>query len=244
MRRRLGLLMAAALVALFGTGAIYAYVHRTTTRVETANAPVDVLVAATQIPAGTSGAMVIQNKWAKIEAVPRKSVPAGALVDLGGVSSKQLSADVYPGEVLLGQKFAERQQALTGALAIPGNKLAVSLQLDDPQRVAGFVVPGSEVAVFDTTGSGSSGAGGAAGTGVILPRVQVIAVGASTLQPNGTTGAGAQQVASAILTVAVSQTEAEKLVLAQQTGKLSFGLLSDRSAVSTGDVVSADSLYK
>lgn len=244
MRRRLGLLIAAVIVALFGTGAILAYVHRTTTRVENANAPVDVLVASAQIPSGTTGAVVMANKWAKLQAVPRKNVPAGALVELNDVSAKQLSADVYPGEVLLGQKFSPRPQAQTGALAIPAGKLALSLQLDDPQRVAGFVVPGSQVAVFDTSTSQVGGKTGVTYTGVLLPKVEVIAVGPTTLQPNGTTAAGQQQVAQTILTVAVSQMDAEKLVLAQQTGKLYFGLLSDHSQVSVGGGVVATQLYQ
>ena len=38
----------------------------------------------------------------------------------------------------------------SGALPIPSGKVAMSVQLGDPQRVAGFVKPGSEIAVFVT----------------------------------------------------------------------------------------------
>lgn len=243
MKRRVGLLSAAIVVALFGTLAVYAYVNRVEAKTVNANAPVNVLVAAAQIPTGTTGATLAQSKLASLQAVPRKNVPAGALTELSGVTNKQLASDVFPGEVLLAAKFTDREQARTGALAIPGNKLAVSVQLDDPQRVAGFVVPGSQVAVFDTADS-DSGTDGTTRTGVILPRVQVIAVGPSTLQANGSTGAGQQQTPTAILTVALTQGQAERLVLAQETGSLYLGLLSDRSDVSAGEGVTTDNLYK
>lgn len=244
MKRRFGLLLAALLVAVFGTSAIYAYVNRVEAKTIDAGSPVDVLVAAARIPAGTTGSVVAQNKLATLQAVPQKNVPPGALTDLAGVDDKQLSSDVYPGEVLLAARFTDRSEARTGALAIPDNKIAISAQFDDPERVAGFVVPGSEVAIFNTAGGGSGTNDPPARTGVILPRVQVIAVGPSTLRSDGATGAGQQQTSSAILTLALTQAEAEKLVLAQHTGDLYVGLLSEKSEVKTSPGVSAGHLYQ
>ncbi len=211
MKRRLGLLLAALLVALFGTGAVYAYVNRVEAKTVDANSPVNVVVATANIPAGTTGSLVAQSALAEIQSVPQRNVPPGALTTLSGVADKQLSTEVFPGEILLGAKFADRHQARTGALTIPDNKLAVSVQLADPQRVAGFVVPGSQVAIFDTSDADTKQSGSAAQgdgethTGVILPRVPVIAVGPTALQTNGSTGAGQQQTSTAILTLALTQ---------------------------------------
>jgi pilus assembly protein CpaB len=235
--------LAALIVALFGTSAVYAYVNRVEAKTVDSSSPVTVLVAAAQIPAGTTGAVASQSKLVTSTTMPKRNVPAGALTDLSPVADKQLVADVYPGEVLLAARFTDASQARTGALAIPGNKLAVSVQLDDPQRVAGFVVPGSQVAVFDTSGGGSGAGATPVQTGVILPRVQVIAVGPSALQANGATGAGQQQTATTILTLALTQVQAEKLVLAQQTGSLYLGLLSDKSTANVGPGVTPDKLY-
>jgi pilus assembly protein CpaB len=240
MKRRVGLLMAALIVALFGTTAVYAYVNRVEAKTVNANAPVDVIVAAAQIPAGTTGAVVGQSGLAVVQSVPQRNVPPGALTNLGSVDKKQLAADVYPGEVLIAAKFTDANQARTGALAIPDDKLAVSVQLDDPQRVAGFVVPGSQVAVFYTPDNQD---GDTSQTGVILPRSLVIAVGPSTLQANGATGAGTQPAATAILTLALTQRQAQMLVLAQQTGTLYLGLLSDKSDVKVGAPTTTAKLY-
>jgi pilus assembly protein CpaB len=205
---------------------------------------VKVLVATGQIPSGTTGAVIGQNGWATYTTMPKRNVPPGALADLSSVSSKQVSADVYPGEVLLAPQFTTANQARTGVLAIPADKIAVSVQLADPQRVAGFVVPGSQVAVLNTsTEQDASQQSETTKTGVILPRVQVIAVGPSALQSNGATGAGQQETATTILTLALTQVQAEKLVLAQTTGKLYLGLLSDKSTVKVGGTVTTDQLY-
>jgi pilus assembly protein CpaB len=244
MKRRAGLLLAAVIVALFGTSAVYAYVNRVEAKTVNANTPVSVLVAAVQIHAGTSGAVIEQNKLARVTTMPKRNVPAGALGELSTVAAKQIAADVYPGEVLLAPQFTDRTQARTGALAIPDNKIAVSVDLADPQRVAGFVVPGSQVAVFaTTTDETSSQQTRQAKTGIILPRAAVIAVGPSALQPNGGTGAGQQQAATTILTLALTQVQAEKLVLAQQIGKLYLGLLSDKSSVGVNGALTTARLY-
>jgi pilus assembly protein CpaB len=236
-------MVVALLVAVVGTSAIYAYVSRVQQKTVKSNESVQVIVATAHIPAGMTGALVAQNKLATFESVPKRNVPPGALSTLSGVADKQLSVDVYPGEVLLAAKFSERTQALTGALTIPANDLAISIQIGDPQRVAGFVVPGSQVAIFDTTGGGSGQQSSNAHTGVILPRVQVIAVGPTALKTNGSSSAGQQQTSTAILTLALTQAQAEKLVLAQSTGSLYLGLLSDKSQVTVGPGVTANQLY-
>lgn len=242
-RRRLGLLVVALLVAVLGTSAIYVYVSRVQHKSDASSVSVKVIVATAHIPAGVTGTLVAQDKLATFESIPTRNVPPGALTTLSGVADKQLSVDVYPGEVLIGAKFSDRTQALTGPLTIPANDLALAIQVGDPQRVAGFVVPGSQVAIFDTTGGGSGQQSSTAHTGVILPRVQVIAVGPTTLQKNGSTSAGQQQTSTAILTLALTQAQAEKLVLAQSTGSLYLGLLSDKSQVSVGPGVTANQLY-
>jgi len=242
MKRRIGLLLAALVVAVFGTSAVYAYVNRVEAKTVNANTLVKVLVATDAIPSGTTGAVISQNNLAVFKTMPKRNVPPGSLTDLSDVSHKQVAADVLPGEVLLAARFTEQDQARTGVLAIPDNKIADSVQLADPQRVAGFVVSGSQVAVFNTTDDHGTEAKPAE-TGVILARAQVIAVGPSALQSNGATGAGEQQTATTILTLALTQVQAEKLVLAQETGKLYLGLLSDKSSVNVGGAVTADRLY-
>lgn len=134
--------------------------------------------------------------------------------------------------------------------------MAVSVQLSDPARVAGFVGPGSEVAVFlsvdDSTSVGIGGAGGSGATGgltaVLLPRVKVLAAGQSTTITQTTTTtegeATTEQLPRAILTLALNQEEATKIVQAQRAGELYFALLTKESAVKPGEPIDAGSLFR
>jgi pilus assembly protein CpaB len=131
------------------------------------------------------------------------------------------------------------EQGTTSALPIPGDNLGVSVQLGDPQRVAGFVQPGSEVAVFATTQRGDEQA-----TFMLLPRVTVLAVGPTAITTTSTTADGTtntEQVPNAILTLALDQREAERMIQAQSEGELYFGLLTpDSRTAPSGGVTSQD----
>ncbi|MFP5219099.1 MAG: Flp pilus assembly protein CpaB [Actinomycetes bacterium] len=237
MSRRFGLLSVAILVALLGTAAVFSYVSKVEAKTLAGAEPVDVLVAAQQLPSGTSADALAASKLLEVRSVPRKAVPEGALTTLEGIGAQTLVSDVYAGEMLLRAKFAD-STARTGALTIPKDRIAVAVELGDPQRVAGFVVPGAEVAVFNTTEES---------TRLLLPRASVIAVGAATLRPvaetDGEPAEGAEPVATAIMTLALTQAEAEKIVHATSTGSLYFGLLSADSVTAPSAGVTTANLY-
>jgi pilus assembly protein CpaB len=266
MSRRFGLLAVALVVALLGTFAVFSYVSKVEAKTLTGAEPVDVLVATERVASGTTGASLSKGEAVEVLTMPRKAVPEGALISLDGVKQQSLVSDVFAGEVLLRAKFAD-QTAQTGDLVIPKEKIAVSVELEDPQRVAGFVVPGSDVAIFATVDK-TSGSATATATAVetsestatidveadvaiddsytrlLLPRTSVIAVGPATLRPDTAEQVADDAVATAVLTVAVTQAEAEKLVHAAQKGELYLGLLSTTSKTGPGTGVTNTSLFK
>lgn len=250
MPRRSILLIVALLVALLGTTAVFAYVRNVDQRAIGNAQPVAVLIAKAAIPAGTSAATASEKGLLTLLTVPRKAVPDGALSDIGSVRTQVTLSDIFPGEMLLRMKFGAQQT--TGALNIPAKQLALSVELGDPERVAGFVQPGSEVAVFDTYPIAQPGA--AAGsdtkaTRLLLARVLVVAVGPTTLRtessPSPAPSASSQDkpVTTAILTLAVSQADAERLVQAAQTGQLYFGLLAKDSVTGPSRGVNNSTLF-
>lgn len=260
MNRRVSLLLTALLVAVVGTAAVFAYVSRLEDKTLEGAEPVDVLVAAAQIGAGTTAESVAADKLVEVKSLPRKAVPEGALTSLQGLSAQSLVNDVYAGEILLRAKFADRT-AKTGALIIPGDKMAIAVELGDPQRVAGFVVPGSEVAIFATIDKASGSATATATqtgntatvdveaevdnsyTELLLPRTSVIAVGQSSLKPREDDDDD-EDIATTILTLAVTQGEAERIVHAINNGELYFGLLSSASATGAGAGVTTANLFQ
>ena len=119
--------------------------------------------------------------------------------------------------------------------------MAMSVELTDFERVAGFVNPGSEVAIFGTAAApvrrlpdGTEQTLSSV-TRIILARVPVIGVGTTSVTSRTTTTDEGEQVTEevprTILTVAVTQEEAEKLVLADRTTDLTFALLGERDQV-------------
>jgi pilus assembly protein CpaB len=83
-------------------------------------------------------------------------------------------------------------------------------------------------------------------TRMLLPRTSVIAVGPATLRAEAaeTKDAKKEVITTAVLTVAVTQEDAERLVHSTQTGELYFGLLSSTSQTGPGTGVSNTTLFQ
>ena len=229
MGRRTILLIAALVVAALGTALVWMYANRADERAQADAAPVQVLVATVDIGAGTSGAAISEAASAEIRTLPAASVPPGALSDLTPVADLVTLGPVFAGQVLIQPMFGTQQQS-GGGLTLPEGTLGVAIQLGDPQRVAGFVKPGSQVAIFTT----ATGVGGVAEqqTAILLPKVLVAAVGPTVVaQAVGEGSTNTEAIPTAIMTLALTQEEAQKVILASQTTQLYMGLLDDKSEV-------------
>lgn len=150
MRRRIGIVIVAIALAIVGTVAVLAYVRQADQRALAGQKGVTVLVAADQIPAGTSAGTAMQDGLLTGKVFPASSVPSDAVTSVGpGLSDLVLSAALAPGELLTRSLLVTSVQSASG-LAVPRGMIAVTLQLCLPQTVAGNIHAGSRVAVFDT----------------------------------------------------------------------------------------------
>jgi pilus assembly protein CpaB len=244
MGRRTVLLVVALVVAGLGTAMVFLYVNGVNERALARQEPVAVLMAKRDIAAGTSVADAEQAGAFEKRTITRDAAAPGVLSDLAPVEGEVALAPIFAGEQILREKFGA--SAEQNALPVPDDKLAVSVQLGDPERVGGFLRPGSEVAVFVTIAGGRNGAGPEE-TRVLLPRVEVIAAGASTLVPQGPQadgGTAGEDVPTAILTLAVDQEEASKIGYARGQGDMFFALRGENAEVSvSGDPIDAESLF-
>lgn len=260
MGRRIILLLAAAIVAALGTGMVFLYAQKADQRAIAKVEPMKVLVAQQAIAAGTTGAEAEAAGAFVLEEIPATAVAAGAMSDAAAIQDKVASGPIFPGEQILVGKFSD--QASYSSLQIPNEKMAVSVQLTDPGRVAGFVTPGSRVAIFayvkPYVQQVQEGEDGTVTAGekidlpeyvrLLLPDVEVLAAGPTTLlsetttETDGTTTT--DEIPKAILTLAVSQEQAEKLVYAVGHGDvLHFALLRDDSKVAPGDAMTLEDLF-
>lgn len=248
MRRRASLLVAALVLAVVGTAIVFgSATSREPAEAASAEPQTAVLVATQVVPAGTTGQQAVEQGLIALSDVPDRLVPEGALVDVVAIRDSAASSDLQPGEILLPARFVSTSVA--GSLDIPDDKIALSVEVADAQRVAGFVRPGSEVAVFTTYQVTQPEDAAPAepvveeATRLLLPRVQVIAVGptafrtvgAAPTEESGVDGdsAAGQVDSAAMVTVAVDIAQAQKLAHAAQTGRLTLGLLSEQSRTGT-----------
>jgi pilus assembly protein CpaB len=250
MSRRVVVVAVALVLGVVGTTAVAAYVKSADARASSAQQTVPVFAAKGLIPAGTTGAAAEQQGLFEQQQLPTKLVPAGAVTDLNSVAGLVAINDIPAQQVLLVQLFTTDRRG--GALTIPDGRMAVTVELKDlTQRVAGFVTPGSEVAVFDNYGAtgaptGSSAGGTSAGstsgltTRVLIPRVEVIAVGPNALTKSQTDPA----VATTLMTLALNQKQSEQVIRAAQTDELYFALLTPHSKLTPSAGINANNLFK
>ena len=241
MGRRVALLTAAIVIAAIGTTLVYLYAKQANDRAIADAQPRDVLVASALIPAGQTAEQALAAGSLVKESVPAKAVAPGAVGNIEVLAGQVAIGPIYPGQQILTQLFGETAGAVTG-IQIPKGLLAASFTFTDTARVAGFVNAGSEVAVFLTSPAASPDEEPT--TRLLLEKVKILAVGATTITPPADpTKANPEVFQRATMTIAVSQAQLEKLVFAQTQGELYLGLLNDASEVEPGSGTNADNLF-
>jgi pilus assembly protein CpaB len=264
MNRRVTAVVVAVLLALLGTAAVLAYVRSADNRAVAGQEPVEVYVAQKFVPAGTSLSDAVADDLISQEQVAAKGVPSTPLPTMSS-STAQLVAvsDIQPGELVLADRFGSQPASKT-PLKIPAGQMAVTVALTDPAHVGPFVTAGSQIVVFDTfnvqhalgvTPAGDhiqDGYDKTRATRILVSKVTVLAVGASTTAQDPTTlqqaaqtnGAAQGPQATTMYTLAVTQSQAELLVHGTQTGTLYFALLTDASTVTTDGGVNDRNLFE
>ena len=250
MKRR-GLTIAlAVLLAILGTAGVLAYVNHANARALANQKPITVLIAKSLIPSGTTAADAQRQGLLGTETLPAGSVPADALTAVTpDISSLVTDSNVQPGQLLLRPLLVTAAQVTSG-LAIPTGMVAVAIMFCVPEAVAGNVHAGSQVAVFSTAGGGTGGNTGAcsgqrqqtsgngnATTKLILPRVTVLAVGsAAASSQSGANTSASTSTSNAqtgqLVTVAVDQQDAERLIALTESGLPYLALVNGNSSLS------------
>jgi pilus assembly protein CpaB len=260
MKRRIVLIGVAVVLALFGTFAVYSYANNADERAVADGHAVKVLIATKRVAAGTSWSDVVKSGNLSVQNLPAGSAPQSALTSVSdGVSPTAVAqSDIAPGQVVLRESFGTAAPE-TGVLAIPKGMVAVTVSLGSDQDVAGYVAPRSQVVIFvtsklktvsngKTTATPQTTAGDDLSvTKTVLPRTLVIATSAAAptnLVGKTTDASATTSTASVLVTLAVTQQDAERLILAQHVGDLYLGLLSDSSKTTADPGVTNLGLFK
>lgn len=242
-RRRL-LIVAAALVAVLGVALVVVYARGADRRAADRYDAVRVLVATQPIGPGETVAAARAAGKIGTGSVARSDLLDGAASTVADLDGRVALVAVYPGEQLIAAKFGSAADA-AAPLPIPPGQMAVSVNLSDAARVSGFLNPGADVAVFL---NGTDQATGQPFTRLLLPRVTVIGVGSTAPVATTTTddqgGQTTEQLPRTLLTLAVDQKDAQKVLFASTTGELAFALLNGDSVTKRGHAVDAHNLFR
>jgi pilus assembly protein CpaB len=257
MRRRLVVLLAAAVLACFSMVAVLAYAHGADRRALSGSQGRWVLLATDTIPAGTTVAEMRGRKLVRQVLMPARTVPEGAIDKLDGLPpTQQLNAMLMPDQLLLDGQFSPGTAPTaspTPVLSVPAGKVAVTVDLTIARQVAGSVDPGDSVMIFSTYPKEDT-QDEHQETTVLLPKVTVLSVGESperipTTAPTpsasasdtsltatsapATPGTAYSGLLRYVVTLAVSRDDAIKLVNAYNSGLLHLGLLPGPAPAST-----------
>jgi pilus assembly protein CpaB len=204
--KNIGIAVALAALAAILTSA---YVVNYKRHVQRGEGKVTVLVAARDIPAGTSGADVVDQKMLKEQTVPRKSVVAGAISSPSQLAQYVATQDVFEGEQVSTRRFSPPTEQGIRA-QIKGTQRAYQLPGDANQLLAGTIQAGDHVDVVGTWEVSD----GEIVSRVILRNLLVLKAAAGTETAKVTTpGSGGESVQ-----LRVTDAQSNKLLWIQKNG--------------------------
>ncbi|HAH87142.1 MAG TPA: Flp pilus assembly protein CpaB [Armatimonadetes bacterium] len=183
-------------------------------RIAQSNVNYNVVVAKRDIPKGT----ILSTDMIQIKSLHRNIIPAGAAVNPAAVTGR---ATRY--KILAGQPISQDDLLPLDHLSyiIPPFMRAISVGLDPVVGVAGFIRPGDHVDVIATFTIGQGTI-----TKTILQDVELLATGTqATARQSGNTGDDtAKSNNQPNATLLVLPTQAERLILADEKGKIRLAL--------------------
>ena len=210
MKRRGSFMIVLSLV--FGVGAAWAaknWVEQRTRAANARDAGLSVLVAAMEVPYGTT----IESRHVKVITVP-KGTPLGnhfaQIADIEGLVSMQKA---LPDEVLLKERFTKRGAGSTLAALIKPDMRAITVRVDDVVGVAGFLLPGNRVDIVAARKQNER-----ATTETILKSINVLAVDQTSNQDKN------EPVVVRAVTLEMTPKQAEILVRAREEGRIQLTL--------------------
>lgn len=243
--------LTAVLAVVFGAAAAagtYYYVNNADERARAKMEFVDVLVAASAIPRGTTGADALGRGLVGMRARVRSDVPESARVDPASIRGLVAAASIDAGSIVTQSSFITVAQAGSGGLAAnidkAAGKQAFTLSVDLQHGVAGLISVNDTVNVIvstkiaDPVNTGEVTTSNV--TAYLIPGLKVLAVGTSTAtsQPSvggssDTTGASPPQSSAGatgqnvgLLTVEVTPRQAEQLAHVYAAGSPVYLTLS------------------
>jgi pilus assembly protein CpaB len=207
--RRTAILVLSLLIGAIAALFAYMYVNSAHDSAFKGARLVPVLVVKGSVAKGTRGDDVLAKELVRSDSIPEKYRPAAAVLDTERIRGKVAIAHVAAGQVLVDGMFVDPVVAQeTAAKRIPAGQVAVTIQVDLVRGVAGLITPGDQVNIIASPPDGSQR--------TLFENVNVLYIGNIAAPEPGATPAAPPDVPSNLITFAVPQLAAEKIVFASK----------------------------
>lgn len=221
MKRRIGGLLAALVLATISTVALVAYVQSAKDQALAGEQLVDVLVITEPVAKGVASKDITAVKTVQ---VPTKVKAEGSVASLAELTGLVAGADLVPGEQVLAARFVTAEAAAQ-RFDVPPGLLEITVSLEPQRAVGGQVRVGDTVAVlasFEPFGERPKA------TKLVLHKVLITAVQVEQMAA----GAGADQAkaderaptlaptGNLLVTLALDAPSVERVVFASEHGRL------------------------
>jgi Flp pilus assembly protein CpaB len=214
--KNIGIAVALAALAAILTSV---YVVNYKRHVQNGEDKVPVFVAARDIPAGTSGAEVVDQHMLKKVTVPKKAIVAGAISSPDQLSQYIATQDVYEGEQVTTRRFAPpREQGIRAQ--IKGTQRAYQVEGDQHQLLAGTLKAGDHVDVVASWPIKNPGQGASSDEAVVS---RVVLRDLLVLTPadagTGSSAVTASSQQSAFVQLRMTDWQAQKMIWVQKNSE-------------------------
>jgi pilus assembly protein CpaB len=249
--------LAAVLLAVVGAVMTFSYAQGADQRAVKDLQPKGVLVVAKAIPAGTP----VESMMASLatEQLPGTAVAKTALSTVDGETGKVAAVDLVPGEQLLAERLvAPAELKSPGSVDVPAGLQEVSFQVEPVRVVGGRLSPGDHVGVFISMEAGGVEAKADKETTQLSIRKVLVTAVQRAPQPaaekpapsDGSTDPAANPqdttlpTGALLLTVAVKDTDAAKIVFAAEYASIWLSKEPLDATDSGRGIVTRPDLYK
>jgi pilus assembly protein CpaB len=225
----------ALVLAGLATFAIFTYVRGIEQRAFEDAELVEVFVAQAVIAEGVSSAEASEAGLIGRDTRPRSAVPAGAITALDQIDGLVTQDRILAEEVIVRDRWVDPSQA-RATFEIPEGFEALSVQVQVPPGVAGFVRDGDRVSLVATVEEPVATVIEEDGTVVeepgevrtqyLLQDTEVLAVGQRVITEEGEDGVE-ESTEQILLTVALQPVDVERMVFAIENASLYFTLLPE-----------------
>lgn len=258
MKSRLLAGAAAVVLAIVGAMLVVSYAQGADQRAMKNLEPVAVLVVKTAIPAGTP----VESMLASLttEQLPATAVTDSSLKSLDESKGKVAAVDLVPGEQLVAERLVAPEELKTqGSVEVPAGLQEVSFQLEPDRVVGGRLAPGDHVGVFVSMDEGGlEDKADKETTKLTVRKALVTAVQrapevAPSAAPSPTASADPNAAdpkdttlptGSLMLTVAVNDVDAAKIVFAAEYAKMWLSKEPTNAKDSGPRIIQRSEVYK